>query len=179
MDEPQPLPSLAERLARGLPALGRYVRRRMGAELRERESASDIVQSTVREVLRSGRFDDRGDGGFQCWLRAAAENKLRNRARSWRAQRRAAGRPELVPEDAFADFDARRPSQDAALREESERLERALAALSAEHRLVVRRVHQDGASYAEVAAELGKSPEAVRKLLTRALGRLSTLLREG
>jgi len=34
----------------------------------------------------------------------------------------------------------------------------------------------EGASYEEVARELDRSPEAVRKLLARALARLSTIL---
>jgi DNA-directed RNA polymerase specialized sigma24 family protein len=53
--------SLAERILGSLPALTRFVRRRMGADLATRESASDIVQSTCRELLRSAStFEDRG-----------------------------------------------------------------------------------------------------------------------
>lgn len=165
---------LAERIARSLPALARYVRRRMGPELQAHESASDIVQSTARELLRSGRFEDRGEASFQRWLHAAAENKLRNRARHWRAGGRGRTEP-LATEPGERDGDPR-ASTEAVLAEERARLARAVARLGAEHQLVLRRVQMEGASYDEVARELDRSPEAVRKLQARALARLSTLL---
>ena len=60
--------------------------------------------------------------------------------------------------------------------EETERLARAFRALSEEHRAVLVRSQIDGASAAEIAIELGRSPEAVRKLVARALARLSAEL---
>jgi RNA polymerase sigma factor (sigma-70 family) len=169
--------SLAERILGSLPGLTRFVRRRMGAELAARESASDIVQSTCRELLRAASsFEDRGDASFRRWVEAAAEHKLRNRARHWRAQRRSGeprdGDPGLEPQAP----DAARPSQEAMLREEAERLERAFRALTPEQRLVLRRSQIDGASHAELAHEFGRSPEAVRKLVARSLARLSAAL---
>src|SRR5262245_56315784 len=83
---------LAARILGSLPGLTRFVRRRMGPDLAARESASDIVQSTCRELLRAASsFEDRGEASFQRWVQAAAEHKLQNRARHWRAQRRAEG----------------------------------------------------------------------------------------
>lgn len=181
--DPQPGPParvlLAERILGSLPGLTRFVRRRMGPALAARESASDIVQSTCRELLRSAsRFEFQGEPGFQRWLRSAAEHKLQNRARHWRAERRGAeptaggGDEEREPEAP----PSARPSHDAVLREEAERLERAFRALTPEHRAVLQRSQIDGLSHAELAAETGRSPEAVRKLVARALARLAAEL---
>lgn len=175
--------ALAARILGSLPGLTHFVRRRMGPELRTRESASDIVQSTCRELLRSASsFEERGEASFQRWLQAAAEHKLQNHARHWHAQRRAGESPasggtSSAPEP--PDPQGPAPSQEAMLREEIERLERAFRALEPDHATVLRRSQIDGASLAEIGAEMGRSSEAVRKLLARALARLSTHLQEG
>ena len=175
--------ALVERILANLPGLTRFVRRRMGPELSARESASDIVQSTCRELLRSASsFEERGEASFQRWLQSAAEHKLQNRARHWRAQRRAGEDPPPgAAETDSAVPEARSPSgagpsEEAVLREEVERLERAFRALEPEYRTVLRRSQIDGASHAELALELGRSSEAVRKLVARALARLATHL---
>lgn len=174
--------SLAARILQSLPAMTRFVRRRMGPELASRESASDIVQSTYRELLKgASRYEDRGDAGFQRWMQGAAENKLRNRARHWRAQRRQDGARALDGPDGEALFepaarDDEGPIHHAMLREEIERLHRAFDALTPEYRLVLTRSQIDGASYDEIGRELGRTPEAVRKLVARALSRLSSTL---
>jgi RNA polymerase sigma factor (sigma-70 family) len=175
--------TLSERILGSLPGLTRFVRRRMGPDLVARESASDIVQSTCRELLRgASRFEDQGDASFERWLRSAAEHKLQNRARHWRAQRRQGEARTIGPssgahgDDAGFDPEApisSHPSQDALLREEAERLQRAFASLPTEYRVVLVRSQVDGASHGEIARELDKSPEAVRKLVARAMARLS------
>lgn len=180
--------ALAARILGHLPGLTRFVRRRMGPDLTARESASDIVQSTCRELLRSASsFEDRGEASFQRWLQAAAEHKLQNRSRHWRAQRRAGERPigegpaggagrdhELGPEPQAPG--SSRPSHDAMLREETERLARAFEALSPEYREVLKRSQIDGASHGEIAQESGRTSDAVRKLVARALARLAAEL---
>jgi RNA polymerase sigma factor (sigma-70 family) len=191
MEDPDELsrharPTLAERILGSLPGLTRFVRRRMGPELAARESASDIVQSTCRELLSAAAsFEDRGEASFQRWVQAAAEHKLQNRARHWRAQRRAGDHRPIAGGErggAASDDDpglepaapsSARPSQDAMLREEAARLERAFRALTPEYRAVLKRSQVDGASHAEIGQELGRTPEAVRKLVARALARLS------
>jgi len=168
---------LGERILASLPGLTRFVRRRMGPELRARESASDIVQSTYRELLRTGStFEQRGDESLQRWLRGAAEHKLRNRARHWRAARRA-GAPagEGAPPEPVAPA-AGGPEHEAELAEEAGRLEAAFRALTPEQRRVLIRSQIDGLSHAELARELDRTPEAARKLVARALARLATLL---
>jgi RNA polymerase sigma-70 factor (ECF subfamily) len=184
MDDPGeiPRPSLGERILASLPGLTRFVRRRMGPELASRESASDIVQSTCRELLRGASgYEERGEASFQSWIRSAAEHKLQNRARHWHAARRAGGETGLETPGAAepASPAAQGPSQDAMLREEAERLRRAFEALPEEYRRVIVRFQVEGASQAEIAREMGRTSEAVRKLVARAMARLSAELEEG
>jgi len=173
--------SLASRILESLPAMTRFVRRRMGADLAARESASDIVQSTCRELLKSAsNYEERGEASFQSWIQSAAEHKLQNRARHWRAERRAdGGRTVDAHEAEPAASENAQPSRDAMLREEVERLAHAFAALSPDHRAVLQRSQIDGASHAEIAAELDRSPDAVRKLVARAMAALSAELDPG
>lgn len=182
--DPAARPALMEHILGSLPGLTRFVRRRMGPALAARESASDIVQSTCRELLRSASsFEFRDEPSFQRWLRAAAEHKLQNRARHWRAERRSgeplAGQASAVtpdPEHDPAASPAGRPSHEAMLREEGERLERAFESLRPEYRHVLRRSQIDGLTHAEIGREIGRTPEAVRKLVARALARLAAEL---
>ena len=172
--------SLGQRLLESLPGLTRFVRRRMGPELAARESASDIVQSTCRELLRGAAgYEERGEASFQAWIRSAAEHKLQNRARHWRAARRAGGEStgdaELREASAPASR-ARTPSQETMLREEAERLQRAFAALPEEYRFVLVRFQIEGAGQSEIEREMGRSSEAVRKLVARAMARLAAEL---
>jgi DNA-directed RNA polymerase specialized sigma24 family protein len=73
-------------LERHLPRLRAFVRLRVGAELRQRESASDIVQSACREVIANmGRYRYRGEDQFRRWLFTAALRKLADKVEHHRA----------------------------------------------------------------------------------------------
>ena len=177
--EPQPF---AQRLVASLPGLEHYVRERLGPELASKESVSDIVQSTCGEILRRpAAFLDLGEAGFRAWVCRAAERKILSRSRYWHAQRRdgtlepledgpagEAREPEAPNED--------RPAREAELREEVERLARALSELPGEYRLVLQRSQFEGVSYRELGRELDRSPDAARKLVARALARLAERL---
>lgn len=164
-------------LARRLESLAAFVRRRTGRAVRSKEGVSDLVQSTFREYLRGGGpASDLDAEAERMWLRHLAECKIKNRARHWRAQRRDAGREvgeaaEGAPPAVSAEPD---PGSQAALAELVETLERAYAALPEEHRSAIRLARVEGLTHAEIAARLGKSEEASRKLLSRALARLGT-----
>jgi len=177
-DVPPARAKLAARIARILPELERHVSRRMGPELRVKESVSDIVQSTARELLDAQRYEDRGEESLRRWLKVAAEHKIRNKLRYWRASGRSEGQELVTPEGTPGREGSGRPSEDAMVREESDRLEQAIRQLAPQHGFVIRRVQLEGASYESVSSELGRTPEAVRKLHARALGRLSSLLRD-
>jgi len=174
--------SLGERILASLPGLTRFVRRRMGPELCSRESASDIVQSTCRELLRSASgYEERGEQCFQNWIRSAAEHKLANRARHWRAACRGDGEESIEADSGTSEPASpatEGPLQESLLREEAERFRRAFESLPEEYRRVIVRFQVDGASQAVIARELGRTSDAVRKLIARAMARLSSALED-
>jgi RNA polymerase sigma-70 factor, ECF subfamily len=174
-DEPDP-DALEALLAAQLPALRAFVSRRADRLLLSKESRSDLVQSVCREIVEhAARYEHRGEDSFRRWLQRTAERKIIDRYRYYTADKRDAGR-EAAP-DAQAVLDARSggpsPSQNAVAAEQAERLRRALAALPPHYGDVIRLARLEALPLAEVAARLGRTEDAARNLLFRALGALS------
>ena len=169
---PDDLEALVGRL---LPALRAYVRLRMGAELRAREESCDIVQSVAREVLQhADRFRHGGESGFRDWLFTTAHRKVVNHLEHWRAEKRTGAREARLPAELAALGPT--PSQHASAREELAAVEAAFDVLTPEQREVVTSARLLGLGHAEIAARLGKSEVAVRKILSRGLARLAVAL---
>ena len=198
--EPQDTLELAQRAAQGdaqaverllerhLPELRAFVRLRAGAALRERESTSDLVQSTCREVLgRIERFQFPDGDAFRRWLFTTAQRKIADRADHYAAQKRDARREQTLARASGADDERllacyqrfSSPSHRATLQDEIERIERAFDQLSEEQREVVALAHVAGLSRREIALQLGKSEHAVRNVLHRSLARLAELVHAG
>lgn len=160
-----------------LAALRAFVRLRMGKELRSREESCDIVQSVAREVLlHADRFAHGGEEGFREWLFTTAHRKIVNRLEHWRADKRnrAHEEPGFMPEELRSLIAT--PSQHAVLREDLGQLEAAFDSLTAEQREVLTMSRLLGLGHAAIAAKLGKTEVAVRKILSRALARLAAAL---
>jgi RNA polymerase sigma-70 factor (ECF subfamily) len=174
----------AELLERHVARLRAFVRPRLGARLRARESSQDVVQSVLREAWAGfDRLPTGPDGidrsGFRRWLLRAADRKLKSRGRFWSRQRRSslaeeAGMAQRL--DLVAARDGNAPSRELAAREELARIERAFAGLPEVWREVVVAVRLQGLSHVEVARRLGRSESATRTILSRALARLATEL---
>lgn len=170
-------------LTRHLPAVRAFVRLHMGPALRARESMSDVVQSVCRELLtHRERFRFGGEGGFKAWLFTAARRKIANRARELEQQRRdvqreVAGLSEghiAALGGAYARISS--PTGAALRREDITRLETAIDRLTEEQREVITLAHLVGLSRAEIGEQMGRTEEAVRALLHRAMARLAILL---
>ena len=164
-----------------LPGLRAFVRMRLGARLRVRETSMDLVQSVCGEVLEDlQQFEYQGPDSFRRWLFRCAENKLRKRDRFWRRERRELDR-EAPLEEGGLSRELRilaTPSRDAVAQEELERLEEALQELPEDYREVILLSRVLGLSHEQVAKEMERSTAATRTLLFRALARLSTLLQQ-
>ncbi|MBK8975932.1 MAG: sigma-70 family RNA polymerase sigma factor [Planctomycetes bacterium] len=177
---------LVERVSRGdqgaieqvlveeLPRLRAFVRLNVDAVLRARESCSDLVQSVCREVLEAlPDFEYRGRAAFRGYLCAWTMNKIRDRRRFHLAARRDLGREVSAIPDLAGVFT---PSEQAARREELERVEAAFDRLSPAQREVLTLSRIAGLSHAEIAERTGRQQGAVRVLLHKALARLATVL---
>ena len=178
--------AVEELLERYLSGLRAFVRLRAGPLVRARESSSDLVQSTCREVLEhADRFRFPNEGAFKSWLFTTALRKIQNRHEFYRAQKRDVMREAGQDADPdaggilshYASFST--PSRHAILKEEMERVERAFEELTDEQREVVTLAHLVGLSRAEIAEQMGKSEGAVRVLLHRSLAKLAGLLDAG
>lgn len=159
------------------------VRLRMGRELRSKLESMDVVQDVLLSALKDlGNFTYRTEGDFLRWLSGIVENRLRGHLqrlhankRDIRKEARLDGyRPTL--EDSFVEaldaVDTRTPSAIISKREELYKLSRAIDALKPEYRQVIVLTKIDGLTYKEIGDRLGKSSEAVRKLVSRALEEL-------
>ncbi|MBL8897192.1 MAG: sigma-70 family RNA polymerase sigma factor [Planctomycetes bacterium] len=173
-------------IERNLPGLRAYVRLRCGPAMRLKESTSDIVQSTCRDVLENvERFRYRGEAGFRAWLFATAMRKIADRAEYWGAAKRAAGREVPLHDEERSTRGVRQlyasicsPSQEAMGNEAAERLEAAFDRLSDDEREVIVLARVVGLTHTELAEQLGISVAASRTRLFRALASLSQALGE-
>ncbi|MBI4601533.1 MAG: sigma-70 family RNA polymerase sigma factor [Planctomycetes bacterium] len=138
----------------------------VGAGLRGRLAVEDVVQETFARALRSlPRFRWEGEAAFERWLATIAEHVVLEEARA-REKDAALELPPDVPGSAAS------PSKALRREERMGRLEEALAALSPEHREVILLARIERLSTAEIARRMGRSRDAVKQLLSRALKKL-------
>ncbi len=150
------------------------VRARLSRRLRAALESEDILQSVALEAFRElARFEPRGAGSLKRFLHTLIVNKIRDRADTFGAAKRAGT---IALDDAVGQSLAARVEPLSYHDPAYAALERALAALPPAMReiIVLRRI--DGLSSQEAAARLRKSDAAARKLYSRALARLATLL---
>jgi RNA polymerase sigma-70 factor (subfamily 1) len=162
----------------------------MPPELERRLDSSDVIQEALCDAVKHfEQFEYRGEGSFRAWLGRILQNRVRmefnfHLAREKRSARREVALPQAGPSESGVQgwtmpAEGTSPSNAASLREERERLQRALAGLPEDYRTVIRAVKLEGKGLAEVAAEMGRSENAVKKLLARALLRSSEALKDG
>ena len=169
-------------LVQHLPGLCGWLRLRMGAQLRARETPEDLVQSVAREVLADfAGFEWRGEAAFRHWLYTKAQHKLVDKARFVGAAQRSPARELALPPTeglpaAFAVLGT--PSRALQSQEEVQRIERAFAELPADYQEAISLQRLCGMPYGEIAARMDRSEGAVRNLVHRGLSRLALRLGE-
>jgi RNA polymerase sigma-70 factor (ECF subfamily) len=162
----------------------RIIRLRMGKELRSKLESMDLVQDAFVSALRGlESFTYTNEGDFLRWLSKIAENRIRDNFDKLHADKRDIRRE--IPldnsrgdaQESFAHIlgpvDSTTPSLIMSKKEQLDKLEKAVDALRPEYREVVVLAKIEGLSYKEVGNRLGKSPDAVRMLLSRAMAALS------
>ena len=151
-----------------------YVRLRLGRELRSRLESRDILQATlVKSLERLPQLRGEDARSLMGWLAKIADNEIRDRADYYGRQRRDAARETPIEDDAPVPALTRSALSRLILDERSQQLEAALDALSPEHREVILLRKFQELPFAEVGRRMGKSEDASRMLLARAMTTLT------
>lgn len=159
-------------LARADVLLDGALPRRLAGRLRAKVGASDVHQDALISVAAHlDDFHDQGPGSFERWVRTIATNHERSAGRHHGAARRDATREVSLPASGVASAPAARdptPSVRFAAAELVSHLLAGLEAKSPAQAQAFRLVRLEDRSFVEAAALLGKSPDAIRKLVERA-----------
>jgi RNA polymerase sigma-70 factor (ECF subfamily) len=169
------------------PFLCRLARERFPARLRGKLDPSDVVQQTLLEAhARRDRRRGGTDGEHAAWLRLMLLHNLADAGRRFRQAGRDLDRERPLPAGSSppaggpGEVAAKQssPSQKAQQAELAGRLAEALAGLPEAQRQAVLLHYWQGASLAEIAREMGRTPAAAAGLLKRGLKQLRARLRE-
>jgi RNA polymerase sigma-70 factor (ECF subfamily) len=153
---------------RHAPGLRRWASRRLPAWARDITDTDDLVQGALLQTFRRiDTIDAEGSGALSAYLRQAVLNSVRDELR------RKGRRPELENLDDQPILGGQSPLEAAIGREALDRYERALSRLKPDDQEAIVARLEMGHSYAEIGASLGRTPDAVRKLVQRALVRLA------
>ena len=167
--------------ARHETALQEKIRQRLSVGLRRKVSVLDVLQEVYLEAHRGlPTFEPRGPGTFGVWLKKIAEFKAREAVRRHSGARKRDARRE-VSRGARADTGALpaqspSPSEVAMGEEKRDEILQALSGLSSDDRRVIELVQLGRLPIGTVAEMMGRTPQATRRLYSRALGRLADLL---
>jgi RNA polymerase sigma-70 factor, ECF subfamily len=141
----------------------------------DRELAEELHQETWLTAMSAIEQFAPGRGEFRGWLFGIAKKRVAMHCR------RANGRAEHLTEEgrdqAAATEGELLPLDVVEGVERSDAVRAALSELDADARQILVNKYVDSLSVAEIAERIGKSPKAVESMLTRARGRLRSLLR--
>lgn len=171
------LNTLFDRCAGRLLAL---IRLRLDRKLRDRLESRDILNATLLKAFqRIDTFEKESSVSLMGWLARIAENEIRDQRDYHGRQRRDAAR-EVAIEQGHDILEGRIRSQTSrlVLNEELERLERSLDMLEEAHREVILLRKLEELSFTEIGARMGRTPDACRMLLARAMATLTMQMRD-
>jgi RNA polymerase sigma-70 factor (ECF subfamily) len=156
-----------------------YIRLRLGRDLRARLESRDILQAAMlKSVEHLREFKGGGTRSFLAWLARIAEHEIRDCADRQHRQKRDAAREAPLDDQAPVPAITRSALSRVILDEEARRLEEALESLPPEHREVILMRKFEELSFAEIGRRMGRSDDACRMLLVRAMSALTMKLSE-
>jgi len=181
--------ALNELFARHHPLLLDVARRRIGARLRLKEEPDDLAQTTFREATRDfANYEYRGPDSLVRWLMQILQNKIRDKAEFYAANKRDQTRERTLSgstppgDDPLPGMDPPSPDLSVTVQVQREEafghLRRALGELSREHREAITLVFFEGLSLREAGEKMhGRSEDAVRMMMRRAENKLGEMLK--
>lgn len=156
-----------------------YIRLRMGRDLRSRLESRDILQAALlKSFERIGDFRGTETRSLMAWLARIAEHEIRDSVDHLHRQRRDVAREVQLDEAAPVPAITRSALSRVILDQEAGRLEQAIDSLSPDHRDVILMRQFEGLRFAEIAQRTGRSEDACRMLLARAMTALTLRLSE-
>ena len=138
-----------------------WITTRLSPRLRSKVEAEDVVQETLLAVHKGLDGFEGDDKAFLRWIFTIAENRIRDLADHFGAQKRKT----LVP----VDRDQTTPSEGAAREEMAARVREALGRLDETHRQVVQLRRFEELEVPEIAKIMDRSENAVRIVYCRAI----------
>jgi RNA polymerase sigma-70 factor (ECF subfamily) len=160
-------------VARVEPLLRRFAHGRIPQFLRHQEDTGDLVQLTWLKVLdKLDGIDAREPGAFFAYLRAVLINALRESLRRDAIAPVASGSELADKASAMVPAANVDPTDWIAY-------EQSLAILEPIHRGLVVMRFEFGMSFAEIATEIGETPDGVRMKLNRAIARMAQAAASG
>ena len=173
---PEALNRIYERCAGRLLA---FIRLRLGRDLRSRLESRDILQATLLKSLEHvSDLKAQETRSVMAWLARIAEHEIRDCADFHHRQRRDAARETPLDDDAPLPALTRSALSRVILDEEATRLEQAIESLSPAHRDVILLRKFEELSFSDIAQRLGKTEDACRMLLARAMTALTLKMSE-
>lgn len=161
--------------------LRRQASARLGADLAMKVETSDILQSTYLDVVHSvAEFAGEDFEDFITWTGRILENNIRDKRRFHGAKKR---RLTALVDNADERLEAAigsstTPSEQAVFTEGLFRLAQALEEMGDDDRRVIQLRKISGFEYDAIAALMGRSEQAVRRLYSRAMARLLLAIEE-
>jgi len=156
------------------PLLAALSQRVLPAQFRAKISSSDLVQEALAAAHASfADFRGKTPEEFLGWLRAILRNRAGHLVEQFLTEKRDIDREEPL-RDMCQEWDT--PSQNASGKEELQRWEQSLAALSEDYRWVIELRLRVGLPFDLVAEQMNRSEQAVRRLYARAMIRWQQLM---
>lgn len=159
--------------------LAAMARRKLSPHLVAKEGHSDVVQTTLVKVVASfDSFRGNSAGEFNNWLKRILENTVTEVHRRYNATKRDFKNERPIAgmkHPGIASLE-QTPATRAAANDEIRKFHLMLDKLSDDHAQVIRLRSLNKMSFQEVAAEMGRSSEAVSKLWSRAMLKLGSLM---
>ena len=159
--------------ARYIPVLTRWAHQHLPRGARDLSETGDLVQLTlIRALKRVDSFEPRGEGAFLGYLRQILLNAVRDEIRRTQSRRAPAPLDERLRDPGPSAL------EQALGRETMARYEAGLARLSPAQREAVILKVEMGYRNPEIAQAIGRSVDAARMLVARALVDLAEFMRE-
>ncbi|MBU0637407.1 MAG: sigma-70 family RNA polymerase sigma factor [Planctomycetes bacterium] len=162
-----------------------FTRRKVGVDWQGKIDPEDLLQEAYIAVFAGiGEFEYRDEDSFYHWAARIVEHRFIDHVRRWRRKKRAVSREASAGRrsSSVASLLERVQQHDATASQVLRRADAAAALLTCvarlpdDYRAVVQRFYLRQEPLADIAADLGRSEDAVRRLGSRALERLARCL---